>query len=172
MLQEDRLFPPSREFSARAHIKSLAAYRKLWKESVTRPESFWSRQAKAELVWQKPFTKVLQWKEPFAKWFVGGQLNVSANCLDRWLGTATANKAALIWEGEPATDGRPGEERVLTYAQLHREVCRFANVLKRHGVTKGDRVLLHLPSSAVAAHPAGRFANVRRHPDGLAGAGP
>lgn len=76
---------------------------------------------------------------------------MSANCLDRWLGTATANKAALIWEGEPATDGRPGEERVLTYAQLHREVCRFANVLKRHGVGKGDRVLLYLPMVPEAA---------------------
>ncbi|MEN9676915.1 MAG: acetate--CoA ligase [Verrucomicrobiota bacterium] len=151
MLQEDRVFPPAREFSERAQIKSMAAYRKLWKESVTRPESFWAKQAKAELVWQKPFGKVLQWKEPFARWFIGGQLNVSANCLDRWLGTATANKAALIWEGEPATDGRPGEERVLTYAQLHREVCRFANVLKRHGVGKGDRVLLYLPMIPEAA---------------------
>ena len=151
MLQEDRVFPPAREFSERAQIKSMAAYRKLWKESVTRPESFWAKQAKAELVWQKPFGKVLQWKEPFARWFIGGQLNVSANCLDRWLGTATANKAALIWEGEPATDGRPGEERVLTYAQLHREVCRFANVLKRHGVGKGDRVLLYLPMVPEAA---------------------
>lgn len=145
------MFPPPAEFSARAHLKSMAGYRKLWKESVTRPESFWGKQAKQELQWQRPFKKVLQWKEPFARWFVGGQLNVSANCLDRWLGTATANKAALIWEGEPATDGKPGEERVLTYAQLHREVCRFANVLKRQGIGRGDRVLLYMPMIPEAA---------------------
>jgi acetyl-CoA synthetase len=129
----------------------LAQYKRLWTESVTNPEKFWKKQAEAELVWQKPFTTVLKWKEPFAKWFIGGKLNVSANCLDRWLGTAHANKAALIWEGEPATDGRPGEERVLTYRQLHREVCRFANVLKRNGVGRGDRVILYLPMIPEAA---------------------
>ena len=150
-LKETRVFKPSKEFSAQAHIKSMAQYRKLWTESVKSPEKFWKKQAEAELVWQKPFTKVLQWKEPFAKWFIGGKLNVSANCLDKWLGTATANKAALIWEGEPATDGKPGEERVLTYRQLHREVCRFANVLKRNGVGKGDRVILYLPMVPEAA---------------------
>ena len=150
-LQENRVFKPAKEFAERAHIKSLAHYKKLWTESVTKPDKFWGTHAKAELVWQKPFKKVLQWKEPFAKWFIGGQLNVSANCLDRWLGTAYANKAALIWEGEPATDGKPGEERVLTYSQLHREVCRFANVLKRNGVGRGDRVILYLPMVPEAA---------------------
>ncbi len=150
-LQENRVFKPAKEFAGRAHIKSMAHYKKLWTESVTKPDKFWSAHAKAELVWQKPFKKVLQWKEPFAKWFIGGQLNVSANCLDRWLGTAYANKAALIWEGEPATDGKPGEERVLTYSQLHREVCRFANVLKRNGVGRGDRVILYLPMVPEAA---------------------
>ncbi|MFM8421558.1 MAG: acetate--CoA ligase [Verrucomicrobiota bacterium] len=151
LLNETRVFKPAKEFSAAAHVGSMAAYKKLWTESVRQPDRFWSRQAKAELVWQKPFKKVLQWKVPNAKWFVGGQLNVSANCLDKWLGTAHANKAALIWEGEPATDGRPGEERVYTFAQLHREVCRFANVLKRNGVKKGDRVILYLPMVPEAA---------------------
>ena len=151
LLNETRVFKPTKEFSAAAHVGSMAAYKKLWTESVRQPDRFWSRQAKAELVWQRPFKKVLQWKEPLAKWFVGGQLNVSANCLDKWLGTAHANKAALIWEGEPATDGRPGEERVFTFAQLHREVCRFANVLKRNGVKKGDRVILYLPMVPEAA---------------------
>jgi acetyl-CoA synthetase len=150
-LKETRVFKPSKEFAAQAHIKSMAQYRKLWNESVKSPDTFWAKQATAELVWQKPFTKTLQWKAPNAKWFLGGKLNVSANCLDRWLGTATANKAALIWEGEPAADGRPGEERVLTYKQLHREVCRFGNVLKRNGVKKGDRVLLYLPMIPEAA---------------------
>ena len=94
---------------------------------------------------------MLKWEEPYAKWFVGGQLNVSYNCLDRHLGTARANKAALIWEGEPAAPGKPGEERTLTYKQLHHEVCRFANVLKRNGIKPGDRVLIYLPMVPEAA---------------------
>jgi acetyl-CoA synthetase len=88
---------------------------------------------------------VLEWVEPFAKWFVGGKINVSENCLDRHLGTARQNKAALIWEGEP------GEKRTLTYQQLHREVCRFANVLKRNKVKKGDRVIIYMPMIPEAA---------------------
>jgi acetyl-CoA synthetase len=147
----ERVFPPPESFSARAHIRSLAQYRKLYRESIQRPEAFWDRQAKAELVWFKPWKKVLQWKLPDAKWFVGGRLNASANCLDRHLGTPAANKAALIWEGEPAGPGQIGEERTLTYQQLHREVCLFANVLKRHGIEKGDRVIIYLPMVPEAA---------------------
>ncbi len=148
---EERLFPPSKEFSAQAHLKSRAQYRALYQESIQSPEKFWGRQGKQELVWFKPFKKVLQWREPFAKWFVGGQLNVSVNCLDKHLGTPTANKAAIIWEGEPAAPGKMGEERTLTYKQLHREVCLFANVLKRNGVGKGERVLIYLPMIPEAA---------------------
>ena len=148
---ENRVFKPSPEFSGKARIKSMAAYKKLYAESIKSPEKFWAKQAQQELVWLKPFNKVLKWKEPFAQWFLGGKLNVSANCLDRWLDTGVANKAALIWEGEPATDGKPGEERVLTYKQLHREVCRFANVLKRNGVGRGDRVIIYLPMIPEAA---------------------
>ncbi len=151
MLSEERVFKPSKEFSQRAHIKSLAHYRKLYNESIKSPEKFWAREAKHELVWFKPWKKVLQWKEPFAKWFIGGQLNVSYNCLDKWLGTPHANKAALIWEGEPAAPGKPGEERTLTYQQLHHEVCLFANVLKRNGIKKGDRILIYLPMVPEAA---------------------
>src|SRR5256885_11137153 len=151
VLQEKRLFPPPKEFSQAAHIRSMAQYRKLYNESIRSPEKFWAKQAKTELVWFKPWKKVLQWKLPFAKWFVGGRLNVSYNCLDRHLGTPMANKAALIWEGEPASAGKPGEERVLTYKQLHREVCLFANVLKRNGIKKGDRVLIYLPMVPEAA---------------------
>jgi acetyl-CoA synthetase len=151
VLQEHRVFQPPKEFAKHAHIKSLAQYRKLYKESISSPEKFWSKQAKAELVWFKPWKKVLQWQEPFAKWFAGGQLNVSYNCLDRHLGTPTANQAALIWEGEPAAPGKPGEERTLTYKQLHHEVCRFANVLKRHALKHGDRVLIYLPMVPEAA---------------------
>jgi acetyl-CoA synthetase len=151
VLNEERVFPPPKAFSRQAHLKSLAEYRKLYHESIQSPEKFWSRQAKAELVWVKRWTKTLKWEEPYGKWFVGGQLNVSYNCLDRHLGTARANKAALIWEGEPAAAGKPGEERTLTYQQLHHEVCRFANVLKRHGLKPGDRVLIYLPMVPEAA---------------------
>ena len=126
-MHEERVFHPSTDFSR-------AEYRKMYNESIKSPEKFWAKQAKNELVWLKPWKKVLQWKEPVAKWFVGGRLNVSANCLDKWLDTPTANKAAIIWEGEPAGDNKPGEERVITYKQLHRDVCRFANVLKRNGL--------------------------------------
>jgi acetyl-CoA synthetase len=151
VLQEERVFRPPKEFSKRAHIKSQAEYRKLYNESIRSPEKFWGRVAKQELSWFKPWKKVLQWKEPFAKWFIGGRLNVSYNCLDRHLGTPTANKAALIWEGEPAGAGKPGEERTFTYKQLHHEVCKFANVLKHNGIKKGDRVLIYLPMVPEAA---------------------
>ncbi|HTI69193.1 MAG TPA: acetate--CoA ligase, partial [Candidatus Limnocylindria bacterium] len=149
--KENRVFKPAKEFSRKAHVSSMAEYRRLWTESVERPDKFWGKLAKDELVWLKPFNKVLEWKEPFAKWFTGGKLNVAANCLDKWLGTPQANKAAIIWEGEPATEGRAGEERVLTFAQLHREVCRFANVLRRHGIKKGDRIIIYLPMVPEAA---------------------
>src|SRR3974390_3166588 len=102
VLHEHRIFSPSKDFSRNAHVKSLSQYHKLYKESVTAPEKFWARQAKSELVWFKPWKKVLQWKEPFAKWFAGGQLNVSYNCLARPLKTPVANKAALIWARETA----------------------------------------------------------------------
>ncbi|HMJ89911.1 MAG TPA: acetate--CoA ligase, partial [Candidatus Acidoferrum sp.] len=148
---EGRLFPPSKQFSAGAHLKSIGEYRRLYNESIKSPDTFWARQAKKELIWDAPWKQVLQWKAPNAKWFVGGKLNLTVNCLDKWLNTSTANKAALIWEGEPASDGRPGEERVLTYQQLHREVCRFANVLKRNGIRRGDRVIIYLPMVPEAA---------------------
>ena len=151
VLHETRVFPPPEEFAARARLKSMEEYRELYAESVKSPNQFWARQATEELIWMKPWTDVLQWREPFAKWFVGGELNVSANCLDRHLNTPIANKAALIWEGEPAADGKAGEDRTLTYRQLHREVCRFANVLKRNRIRKGDRVLIYLPMVPEAA---------------------
>ena len=108
MLHEERVFPPAKAFSEKAHIKSMAHYRKLYSESIRNPDGFWARQAKAELVWFKPWKQVLQWKPPFAKWFVGGQTNVSFNCLDKHLDTPVANRAAIIWEGEPASPSHPG----------------------------------------------------------------
>ena len=151
VLHEERVFPPPSDFAQHAHLKSLAEYRKLYQLSIRSPAQFWEWQAKRELSWFKPWTEVLEWREPFAQWFTGGQLNASYNCLDRHLDSATANQAAIIWEGEPADSNRPGEERVLTYRQLHREVCRFANVLRRSGIEKGDRVLIYLPLVPEAA---------------------
>src|SRR6476661_8161219 len=143
-LIEKRVFKAAKGFSRKARVKSLAQYRKMYRESMRRPDSFWMREAK-ELVWRKPWKKVLDWKAPFAKWFVGGQLNLSENCLDRHLDGPRRNKAAILWEGEP------GDKRVLTYQQLHREVCRFANVLKRNKIRKGDRVIIYLPTIPEAA---------------------
>ena len=108
-------------------------------EASADPEKFWARLAESELHWFKKWHTVLKWEAPHAQWFVGGRINISYNCLDRHLSTWRRNKAALIWEGEP------GETRTLTYQQLHTEVCRFANVLKKIGVEKGDRVALYMP---------------------------
>ena len=143
-LVEKRVFKPSRDFSKNARIQSMAQYRAMWQESVKRPDKFWAREA-SDLVWNKRWSKVLDWKLPFAKWFVGGKLNASENCLDRHLDGPAKNKAALIWEGEP------GEKRILTYQQLFREVCRFANVLKRNGIKKGERVIIYMPMIPEAA---------------------
>src|SRR3989442_912564 len=137
-LVETRVFQPPRDFSSKARIKSLAQYRRMHRESIRQPAKFWAREA-SELVWRGRWKKVLEWKAPFAKWFVGGKLNISENCLDRHLSPEgfRGNKAAIIWEGEP------GDKRTLTYQQLHREVCRFANVLKRNNIKKGDRVIVY-----------------------------
>ncbi|MCX6943568.1 MAG: AMP-binding protein, partial [Opitutales bacterium] len=137
--REHRKFRPSAEFKAQANFGSEAAYKKLYAESVNSPEKFWGRQATEQLVWRKPFTKVLDWKLPHAKWFVGGKLNVSENCLDRHLGTYRENKAALIFEGEP------GDVRTITYKQLHFHVCRLAHIFENMGVGAGDRVAIYLP---------------------------
>jgi acetyl-CoA synthetase len=143
-LTEKRVFKPPRQFARRARVSSMQQYRRMYAESIRAPEKFWAREAR-DLVWRTPWKKVLEWKAPFAKWFIGGKLNLSENCLDRHLATHRRNKAAIIWEGEP------GEHRTLTYQQLHDEVCRFANVLKRNRVGKGDRVIIYLPAIPEAA---------------------
>ncbi|MEX1041969.1 MAG: acetate--CoA ligase [Pirellulaceae bacterium] len=139
MMHESRLFPPSPEFSAQARIKSEEEYQQLWDEAKADPEAFWDKLAKEELHWFEPYTEVLKWEEPFAQWFVGGKTNISYNCLDRHLDGPTANKPAILWEGEP------GDERTLTYAELHAEVCKFANVLKTEGIQQGDVVSIYMP---------------------------
>jgi acetyl-CoA synthetase len=144
VLKENRVFEPRAEFRAQAHIKSLDEYRALYQRSIDDPEGFWAEQAEA-LVWRKRWNKVLEWAPPFAKWFVGGELNLSENCLDRHVASWRKNKAAIVWEGEP------GETRTLTYQQLLVEVCRFANALKGLGVQKGDRVGIYMPMIPEAA---------------------
>ena len=143
--RESRVFRPSAEFQRQANLGSFATYKRLYAESVNAPEKFWTRQAKELLTWRKPFKRALRWKLPHAKWFVGGQLNVAENCLDRHLGTARENKAAIIFEGEP------GDVRTITYKQLHREVSQFSNVLLGLGIVKGDRVAIYLPMVPEAA---------------------
>ena len=136
---EVRVFPPPAEFSAKAHIKSIEELEALRAEASADPEKFWARMAERELHWFRKWDTVLKWEPPHAEWFAGGKINISYNCLDRHLGTWRRNKAALIWEGEP------GDTRTLTYQQLHAEVCRFANILKKLGVEPGDRVALYMP---------------------------
>ncbi|NJM37069.1 MAG: acetate--CoA ligase [Akkermansiaceae bacterium] len=135
---QDVIHKPSKDFSAKARIPSMAAYRKLYKASIEKPEKFWAKEA-SELLWQKKWSKVLNWKAPNATWFDGGKLNVCENCVDRHAAGPRKNKAAIIWEGEP------GDKRIITYGQLHKEVCRFANVLQKNGVKAKDRVLIYMP---------------------------
>jgi acetyl-CoA synthetase len=134
LLREDRRFPPSDAFRGSALVRDESIYA----EAERDPEAFWAKFAN-ELEWSTPWTQVLDWKPPHAKWFVGGKLNASVNCVDRHVRGPRRNKAAIIWEGEA------GERRTLTYYDLYREVSQFANVLKSLGVGKGDRVALYLP---------------------------
>jgi len=134
LLREDRTFPPPPEFRARAAVSD----EKLYEEAARDPEAFWAKFA-AELEWSRRWDRILEWQPPHAKWFVGGTLNASVNCVDRHVRGARRNKAALVWEGEP------GDRRTLTYHDLYREVSKFANVMKSLGIKKGDRVSIYLP---------------------------
>ncbi len=138
VLKEARVFPPPAEFSHTAQVSSAAQLETLRRDAERDPEAFWAGVAR-ELFWFTPWQRVLEWNPPFAKWFVGGTTNLCYNCVDRHVATWRRNKAAIIWEGEP------GDSRVLTYADLQREVTRFANVLRRLGVGAGDRVGLYMP---------------------------
>jgi len=155
-LRENRVFAPPPEFAAKARIGSLAEYEALYQESIQNPEKFWAGVAK-ELHWFKPWDRVLEWNLPSAKWFVGGKLNLSYNCVDRHALGERAKKTALIWEGEP------GEIRRLTYTELHAEVQRFANALKSLGIKKGDRVAVYMgmtPELAIALLACARIGAV------------
>jgi acetyl-CoA synthetase len=141
LMTEKRTFPPSKEFSQKAHIKSMEEYERLYKWSVEDPEGFWAEMAEEHITWFKKWEKVLDYDfyKPYIKWFIGGKLNASYNCLDRHINTPLRNKAALIWEADD------GSYKTYTYQQLYCEVNRFANVLKKHGIKKGDRVTIYLP---------------------------
>src|SRR5436309_8088482 len=139
MADRQQLYSPGSDFAKRAHVPGMDAYRELYKRAADNPEAFWGDLAEKELFWFEKWSKTLDWKSPFAKWFVGGKINASYNCLDRHLTTARKNKAAIIWEGEP------GDQRILTYQDLHREVSRFANVLKSRGFKAGDRAIIYMP---------------------------
>ncbi len=142
MLHEERRFPPPAEFAAKAKLDK-ATYERMYKQSLEQPDEFWSGIAN-ELTWFKTWDTVCEWNEPFVKWFVGGETNISYNCLDRHL-EKHGDKVAILWEGEP------GDVRRITYKELHAEVSSFANVLKSLGVNKGDRVTIYLPMIPEAA---------------------
>ncbi len=141
LLAEKRVFPPSKEFSEKAHIKSMEEYQKLYAWSVNDPDGFWAEMAEKQLTWFKKWDKVSDWdfEKPYIKWFIGAKLNACYNCLDRFINTPIRNKAAIIWEADD------GEYKTYTYQQLFYEVNRFANALKKHGIKKGDRVTIYLP---------------------------
>jgi acetyl-CoA synthetase len=148
MMKEIRSFAPSADFSQRARVGTLAEYEKLYRESVEAPDAFWGRMANENLHWFQPWTRVQEQNfehigestAPYTRWFQGGRLNVSYNCLDRHLAGPRRNKAAFIWQGE-----KEEEKRTLTYQQVHSEVCRLANVLKKHGVRKGHTITIFMP---------------------------
>ena len=142
MMAESRVFPPPKEFSEKAAVKSMEEYKQLYERSVNDPEGFW-KELSGQLHWFKMWDKFREYdftEQPEIRHFIGGKINVCYNCLDRHLNSSTKNKAAIIWQGEP-------DEEVVTYTyqQLHYEVCKFANVLKKHGIKKGDTVSIYLP---------------------------
>ncbi|MEM9016052.1 MAG: acetate--CoA ligase [Verrucomicrobiota bacterium] len=144
--KEDRVFPPSPEFSSTAHIKSMEEYEAMHRESIEDSEGFWAGQAAELLTWQQPWDEVLDWSEaPFAKWFVGGKINASENCLDRHVRAGKGDEIAIHWVGEP------GDKRDVTFSELLAETSQFANALKNQGINPGDRVLIYMPMVPEAA---------------------
>jgi acetyl-CoA synthetase len=138
------VYPPSDDFLREANVQGMDGYLDLYRRAEADPEKFWSEFATKNIHWFQPFTQVLDWQPPFAKWFVGGKTNISYNCLDRHLTTSRKNKVAILWEGEPVV-GDKADQRMITYQELHRLVCRFANVLKSRGYQAGDRAILYMP---------------------------
>jgi acetyl-CoA synthetase len=138
-MSESKVYAPSAEFSARAHVKNMEEYRDLYERAQRDPERFWAELANEHLSWSDPYGCALEWDAPYAKWFSGGKINAAYNCLDRHLKTHRRTKPALIFEGEP------GDRRVITYEELHHLVCRFAMVLKEAGYGSSDRAIIYMP---------------------------
>lgn len=138
-MNQSAVYAPSPEFVQNALVKGMEGYRALYDRAAEQPEQFWGELAEKELVWDEKWSQVCEWNPPFAKWFTGGKLNAAYNCLDRHLATPRKNKIAILWEGEP------GDQRLISYQELHRLVCRFANVLKSRGLTTGDRAIIYMP---------------------------
>jgi acetyl-CoA synthetase len=138
-MSEERSYPPSPDFVKRAHIHGMDGYRDLYRRALEHPAEFWGELAEKELFWFEKWSQVIDWKPPIVKWFVGGKTNVSYNCVDRHLTTHRKNKVAILWEGEP------GDQRMISYQELHRLVSRFANVLKSRGLKAGDRAIIYMP---------------------------
>ncbi len=138
-MSETPVHHPSPEFSRHAHIASLEQYRALYEQAKQDPAAFWADLARKELTWFKDFGTTFEWRPPFAKWFAGGKINACYNCVDRHLAGPRKNKVALLFEGEP------GDQRAITYQELHRLVCRLAKVLKNKGMRTGDRAIMYMP---------------------------
>ena len=137
-MAQSNVFPPSPEFVKRARVQGMEGYRALYRRAAEKPEEFWGELAEKELFFFQKWSHVFEWHPPFAKWFAGGKTNVAYNCLDRHLATHRKNKVAILWEGEP------GDQRLISYQELHRLVCRFANVLKARGLKTGDRAIIYM----------------------------
>lgn len=151
VLQEKRVFQPQPDFAAKARIRSMDEYKRLYKQSIEDPETFWSNIAK-DLHWFKKWDKVLDWKAPYSKWFVGGKTNMAYNCLDHQIKIGNGDKTAILWEGElELKPGQGGLVRKISYRQLRDEVCQFANGLKKLGIKKGDVVTIYMPMVPEAA---------------------
>jgi acetyl-CoA synthetase len=135
---QKEIYPSSPDFVSRAHVQGMEAYRALYEAAKENPEKFWGELAEKELHWFQKWSQVFEWKPPFVKWFAGGKTNVAYNCIDRHLVTHRKNKVAILWEGEP------GDQRMISYQELHRLVCRFANVLKARGCKAGDRAIIYM----------------------------
>src|SRR4051794_31907895 len=138
-MSEIHVYPPNPEFAKHAHVKSLDEYQALYNRAKGDPASFWADLARRELDWFQEFETVLEWKAPFAKWFPGGKTNASYNCIDRHLTGARRDKMAILFEGEP------GDQRAISYQELHRLVCRLTTVLKNLGLKTGDRAIIYMP---------------------------
>ncbi len=138
-MSEATPYTPSPEFSAKAYVPNMDAYKTLWERAKENPEQFWSELAEKEIYWFEKWKDVFEWNPPFVKWFAGGKTNISYNCIDRHLSTHRKNKIAILWEGEP------GDQRMISYQELHRLVCRFASILKSRGYKAGDRAIVYMP---------------------------